>query len=141
MTAPGGRDAGLRQDSAHRRADGFESGREQRISRSSIQSPRAPASPRGTCPLARSGRYAESPQPLSALRTPLTSWAISTFPAGSSNAGHAVAGWSPRTMFTPRTRSLIVTMPVPAQSPTHGSGVSMGVAVGVGVAGADAPNS
>src|SRR5215472_9758534 len=85
----------------------------------------------------------------------MMSCAISAVPWASSNDGQALEGWLPSAMFTPRTRSLILTIPIPPQSPTHGRCDTVGVllgtevavavpvaaAVGVGVAGAGAPNS
>jgi hypothetical protein len=63
------------------------------------------------------GRLAGHPS--SALFTPLMSWGISTLPSEFSNAGQAVTGFSPSTMFTPSTKSVIVTTPLSSQSPTQ----------------------
>jgi hypothetical protein len=59
------------------------------------------------------------PHPFSALFTPLMSCAMSTWPCEFWNARQALANWPPSAMFTPRMRSLILTMPVLPQSPTQ----------------------
>jgi len=87
---------------------------------------------RGVCPA-----YGTTPQPVSALLTPLTSCAIGTVPSAFANAGHALAGRVPRAILTPRISSLIDTDPFSLQSPVQGAGVALGVFVadriGVGV--------
>src|SRR5262245_55970072 len=72
--------------------------------------------------------------PSRALLTPWIRQLIGTVPlCWQSNEGHALTGALPSAMFTPVTNSLIVTMPLPSQSPTHAAVVPVGTAVAVGV--------
>jgi hypothetical protein len=89
--------------------------------------------------------YETDSQSVSELFTALMSCAMSTVPSAFSNAGHALAGWVPRAIFTPMISSLIDTAPLPSQSPVHdtvvalavaladGAGVPVGVALEAGV--------
>jgi hypothetical protein len=71
----------------------------------------------------RRGDVAAEPyggQPTKALFTAVTRQLIATCPVcPQSNEGHSLSGALPSAMLTPRTSSLIATLPPPSQSPTH----------------------